>query len=375
MENESTSLDAAVTAAYEKAHAPEPPPAAPSSPAPEPASPAAPETPSEPAAAPPSDGRVRDEHGRFKAKDTAAPTEGGAETAGASAQPQAPTTVKPEPDKHLQAMGMTAGDAEMFKALPEAAQKFLTRRYREMETGLKDVLPLREFQPVAEMFKPYEAQLRMAGLTPSGVIQRWAAAEQMLQQNPVAALGRLAQMYGVDLAQIAPQASQQASQAPQQGGDSGPSWLAADPLMQRTQQELDWVKAQLAERETQHYAGQIDQFANMKGQDGKLAHPYFEKVRQRMGAMVGSLPQGAVPDLEALYQEACWGHPEIREELLAAQRDAAARAAQSAAQAKAAAAGKAGISLGSGAPLPGSDRPAPQSMDAVLNEAWNRAHR
>jgi hypothetical protein len=375
MENESTSLDAAVTAAYEKAHAPEPPPAAPSSPAPEPASPAAPETPSEPAAAPPSDGRVRDEHGRFKAKGDTQET-----PANPPVSEKGDTLVAgkgvtlPPLDKSLQAMGMTAGDAEMFKALPEQAQKFLTRRYREMEAGLKDVLPLREFQPVAEMFKPYEAQLRMAGLTPSGVIQRWAAAEQMLQQNPVAALHRLAQMYGVELGGPA-NGHQQALQAPQQGGESGPSWLAADPLMQRTQQELDWVKQQLAERETQHYAGQIDQFASMKTPEGKLAHPYFEKVRQRMGAMVGSLPQGAAPDLEALYQEACWGHPEIREELLAAQRDAAARAAQSAAQAKAAAAGKAGISLGSGAPLPGSDRPAPQSMDAVLNEAWNRAHR
>ena len=179
-------------------------------------------------------------------------------------------------------------------------------------------------------------------------------------------------MYGVDLASLG-SARQQVPQAPQQGGDN-PSWLAADPLMQRTQQELEWVKAQIAERESQHYSSQIEAFANAKGPDGRLAHPYFEKVRQRMGAMVGSLPQGIVPDLQALYDEACWGHPEIREELLAAQRDAAARDAQSKAQAKAAAAGKAGISLGSGAPLPGSDRPAPQSMDAVVNEAWNRAH-
>jgi hypothetical protein len=374
MENNDTSLDAAVTAAYEKAHAPEPPPAAPSSPAPEPASPAAPEAPSEPAAAPPTDGRVRDEHGRFKAKETAGEaTEGTLATSEPKPLGPGGAVPKPDLDKSLQAMGMTPGDVESFKALPEAQQKFLTRRYREMETGLKDVLPLREFQPVAEMFKPYEAQLRAEGLTAAGVIQRWAGAEQALQQNPYGAIQWLAGKYGVDLAKFA-NGAQQAPQAPQQGGEN-PSWLAADPLMQRTQQELDWVKRQLVEREQSHYAGQIDQFASMKTPEGKLAHPYFEKVRQRMGAMVGSLPQGIVPDLEALYQEACWGHPEIREELLAAQRDAAARAAQSTAQAKAAAAGKAGISLGSGAPLPGSDRPAPQSMDAILDEAWNRTHR
>jgi hypothetical protein len=373
MESNDTSLDAAVSAAYEKAHsAPtdSPPAAAPPESSPQEDAPAS--------EAPPAAGPQRDEHGRFRAKE-AAPAEG-------PAKPEAAPPVEPPQASDQGAAKAPAakdptaawpvGDREMFKELPEAAQKFLLRRHREMESGFTQktmaLAGLKDFEPVAELFRPYESQLKVQGLKPADIIQRWAAAEQFLQQNPAEALSRIGRMYGIEI-EVKGQGNATQPLNPQGsvGADANGSWLAGDPVLQQMQAKLAQLEHAKAEQERQHYSSQIDQFANMRTPEGKLAHPYFERVRQAMAGLIYSSPQGQAPDLEAIYQKAIWADPEVRDELLAAQRDAAARAARE----KAAAAGKAGISLGSGAPLPGSDRPAPQSLDQTIREAWNRAHR
>jgi hypothetical protein len=379
-ENETGSIRDAMEQAYSKATT-EPPAASdapPADPAPAGDGPVASSSAgSEPPAAP--SGRERDEHGRFKAKDTAAPTEGGAETAGASAQPQAPTTDKPEtaPQAKDPTASWSAADREAFKSWPEAAQLQFLRRYKEMEAGVtrkfQEVAHLRDFEPVAELFRPYEAQLKMQGLKASDVINQWASAEAALRQDPASALKQLGRMYGVDV-QIGGQGGTQPANSPVNVPLDGqnPSWIAGDPEHQRLRQEVDYLKQLQQQQERTHFQGQVNAFASAKGVDGKLAHPYFEQVRTRMGAAIASLPEGAVPDLEALYQEAIWAHPEVREELLAAQRDAAKREQERQAREKAAAAARAGVSIGSGAPIPGQDGPAPQSLRKTLEEAWNR---
>ncbi len=371
---EETSLDAAVSAAYDKAH-PDSSPAV-EQPASSPASPEAPASPSDaPPAASPGE-RARDEKGRFAPKETGGDrvlsTEEGT---GATAEPKAsapPDPAKPDP---LSGMGMTKGDAEMFRSLPEAAQKFLTRRYREMEAGLQDVLPLREFQPIAEMFKPYEAQLKMQGETAASIIRKWAGAEQALQSNPQATLVRLCHMYGVDPASLAGQ-RQQVAQGASSQGDPQASWLAADPAYQQLQAEVQRLNGVLQHGHQQSAMTQIQAFADKTGADGKLIHPYFEKVVDTMIGLADTERRaGRAPDLEALYDRACWTSPEIREELLAAQRDRAAAETLAKAREKAAASAKAGVSVGAGAPLPGADRPAPHSdLGKTVEEAWNRAH-
>lgn len=376
-------LATAVEAAYDKAHGPseslpaEPAPA--SSPEPEVAAPS-----TEPAATTASPDRVRDDKGRFLPKEaTALPIEGapvGRAEAGSdlSQVPEPAKAAAPaEPAAKDPTTSWPAGDRDMFKNLPELAQKFLLRRHREMEAGFTQktqaVAHLREYEPVAELFAPYQAQLKMAGLSAGQVIQRWAAAEQALQQDAKGTLVRLAHMYGIDPKELAG-APALASQEPAQGG--GPSWLEGDPVVQQLRNQVGQSQAHIAQFMQNQAMGQIQSFADMRDSKGSLAHPYFEKVVDEMIALTQTeRAAGRTPDLEAIYSKACWANPEAREELLAGQRDAQRRDDARKSQEKAAASAKAGISVGSGAPLPGTDRPAPQSLDKTIAEAWNRAHR
>jgi hypothetical protein len=378
-ENETGSIRDAMEQAYSKATT-EPPAASdapPADPAPAGDGPVASSSAgSEPPAAPA--GRERDEHGRFKAKSSEiepAPENAVNQNPELKLQPEAKPAEQPQAKDPT--ASWSAADREAFKSWPEAAQLQFLRRYKEMEAGVtrkfQEVAHLRDFEPVAELFRPYEAQLKMQGLKASDVINQWASAEAALRQDPASALKQLGRMYGVDV-QIGGQGGTQPANSPVNVPLDGqnPSWIAGDPEHQRLRQEVDYLKQLQQQQERTHFQGQVNAFASAKGVDGKLAHPYFEQVRTRMGAAIASLPDGAVPDLEALYQEAIWAHPEVREELLAAQRDAAKREQERQAREKAAAAARAGVSIGSGAPIPGQDGPAPQSLRKTLEEAWNR---
>lgn len=380
MTEKTDDLATAVEAAYDKAHGPsESPPAEPapaSSPEPEVAAPS-----TEPAATTASPDRVRDDKGRFLPKEaTALPIEGAPGVAKAGSEPSlepAKAAAPAEPAAKDPTTSWPAGDRDMFKNLPELAQKFLLRRHREMEAGFTQktqaVAHLRDYEPVAELFQPYQAQLKMAGLTASQVIHKWAAAEQALQQDARGTLIRLAHMYGIDPKELAGAAPAQ-QQEPSQGG--GPSWLEGDPVVQQLRNQVGQSQAHIAQFMQNQAMGQIQSFADMRDSKGSLAHPYFEKVVGEMIALTQTeRAAGRTPDLEAIYSKACWANPEAREELLAAQRDAQRRDDARKSQEKAAASAKAGISVGSGAPLPGTDRPAPQSLDKTIAEAWNRAHR
>ncbi|MGH6892228.1 MAG: hypothetical protein ACREEP_08235 [Dongiaceae bacterium] len=362
---EDTSVRAELEKAFAEAETPPAEPTSPPAPTPEPG------VPHEAGPAAPPGERPRDEKGRFLPEKKLADETAGLPVSSPVSPPPVETTAESKPDP-LSGMGMTKGDMEMFRALPEAAQKFLSRRYREMDTGRQQketaLAGLRDYEPVAEMFAPYQGQLKAAGLTAAQVIQRWASAEQALQQDARGTLIRLAQMYGVDPKELAGEAPQQAAATAQ---NAGPSWLEGDPVVQQLRSQVAQAQAHIQQFTQGQAEAQIQSFADMRDAKGALAHPYFEKVVDEMIALTrGERASGRAPDLEAIYQKACRANDEIYQELSAAQRDAAAKDYERRAREKAAAAGKAGISVGSGAPLPGGDSSAELPIGDLLRRNW-----
>jgi hypothetical protein len=373
-ENENPSLREAMEQAYTQTQ--ESPPAVEA-----PVSPPAEVPPTDPSDAPPAatpspdQGTPRDASGRFVPKDPAAPPvekETGGKTVGETVETGLTPPLNPAAKDPT--ASWSAGDREMFKTLPEAGQKFLLRRHADMERGFTQktqaIAALKEYEPVAEMFRPYEHQLRVQGLTAAQVIGKWASAEQMLQQNPGAALQQLGRMYGVEVQIGGQERPAKAEQA---------SWLDADPKIRQLEAAVQQSQAFIAEQQQRHNEAQIQQFAEGKDSSGKLLRPYIENpnvVAEMVASVHGWRAAGRQPDLQKIYEIACWSVPEVRDEIDAARRDAERRDAERQAREKAAAAAKAGVSVGSGAPIPGQDSPAQhRDVRKTVADAWDHVHR
>ena len=86
----------------------------------------------------------------------------------------------------------------------------------------------REVEGVAGVLAPYKEQMRAHGISEAEYISRLMSYDNALRQNPQAALGQLAQHYGINLS-----------------NDSGADWVdetPPDPQFQQLQQQLDNTK-------------------------------------------------------------------------------------------------------------------------------------
>lgn len=301
-------------------------------------------------------GRPRDETGRYlpKTDEVAAaekkePTEAAppasTTTAEAAVIPPAATSAV-EPPQHW-----SQADKESFKSAPPEIKEWLMGRYKSMEGDytrrVQRVANLeREYTPVEELFRPYEAQLAQRGLTKSGLIQAWANAEIALNRNPVGALVHIARSYGVT-----PETLVQALQNPQ---NEQTKLAAADPnlllqvqqMVQPLQQQIETMRREREEGAIQATLENINDFADEKDASGKPAHPHFDEVAEDMSIRADALRRIGKPIvLQELYEQAVYANPTTRAKQLALQTQAAAAAALSNGKAKSVAARKAGSSV------------------------------
>ena len=108
------------------------------------------------------------------ASDTAAPAED------AESSPAGPPAHEPPAN-------WKASDREMFRGLPEAAQKFVLARHKAMEADhtrkTQAIAELkREYEPVEEVFAPYRELMRTRGLTARDLIEGWVNVERRLAE-------------------------------------------------------------------------------------------------------------------------------------------------------------------------------------------------
>lgn len=313
----------------------------------------------------------RDERGRFAAKqaaEAAAADPANATTAPAEPPTPAETPAAPavEAPQHW-----AAADKELFGRLPPDGQKFLLDRHKSMEgeftRNMQAIAPIRK---VADHWQPYLQQFG-PDATPDKVFNHLLQAEYDLRhgtpEQKTALFRKWAQDYQIDLGQPAQPAVDE----------------YADPQVTAVRQELAEMKAWRASREqaeTQHRQQQeqqqlqalqstITSFEAEKTEAGAPAHPHFDAVRDTMAALIGSKQ---ATDLKTAYDMAVWARPDLRQQLLTAQQDAAAKKSAEEAKAKALKATTAGSSV-SGSPVGQTSMPPAKSIREELERAWSGA--
>jgi hypothetical protein len=310
----------------------------------------------------------RDDRGRFASKKAAAETSATDPASDAAApveQPAAPVEPEKPAAPAIEApQHWAAQDKELFGKLSPDGQKFLLDRHKAMEGDytrrMQEIAPLRKS---AEQWQPY---LQQIGTTPEQAFQALIGAEYTLRtgtpEQKQQALRQLMADYKITL-----------DQAPQQVDEYVDPQVAA--LKQRLEQFEAWKTSreqaeqqQLRQQQDRHQAelqSTITNFASEKTEAGSPAHPHFEAVKNAMAALIGS---GEAPDLKTAYDMAVWARPDLRQQLLTAQQEAAAKKAAEEAKARALKANTAAASI-TGTPA-GATPPAPAN---TLREEIARA--
>jgi hypothetical protein len=297
------------------------------------------------------------------------------QTPGGSAQSQ--------PNKGLTPPGRwSASQKEMFKSLPETAQRFLIERHQAMEADhhrkTQAIASVRrDHDAIEALFAPYRDVMQARGITPRQVIEYWADTERRLGQGDgINVIRGIAEGYGLDPAKIAaafgptvqpseqPGAERRGANAPQPQRQSPAQVEAAMAEIARIKERLAAEdRAYAAAARAAQEAGRrkriadIEKFKSEADEHGNLIHPYAAEVEEDMLhlAYIAQARGQDVPPLHELYDRAVRANPSTYQALRLAEQQSAARQQQDEARAKAAAAKRAASSV-TGAPGPG---PAP----------------
>ena len=261
---------------------------------------------------------------------------------------------------------------EMFRGLDAKAQSFLMDRSKEMEAAhtkrSQEIAPMRK---LSEAWQPY---LNQVGSTPDQYFNAIAQTEHNLRsgtnEQRINILMGLARDYGVDFGQNGN--GQQAPTAEEDPfGIQQKIMQAVGPLAQQVQQiSGNFQQQSTAQQQAQTDAaqGQITNFREEKGDDGKLSHPYYDEVYDDMLVLAQAKQQSGQPvDLAQLYEATCWSNASVRKKIQAREAWTKRQTEQQKATQQRTATG----SLTGGS---GSRKEQPQdSLRAELTEAW-KAH-
>lgn len=223
----------------------------------------------------------------------------------------------------------SAEERAAFGGLSQEAQtqvlemsKRLDGLHQKRADELKEAAgPLQKYSQIDQEFEPYRQFMAMQGMDEVAVTRNLLAWYDYLHRNPQDAILKLAGNYGVDLAQLV---------------DGSTIDEDADPRVQQLEQQVGQLTQGIQAQALQTEQGMMAQavqtiqnFATEADEQGQPKRPHFEQLRPQIVSIARARLQDNQPiDLEAIYNEALWLNPEIREDLLKKEREAAAKKAQ-----------------------------------------------
>lgn len=220
----------------------------------------------------------------------------------------------------------TDADKEMFSKQTPEAREFLMRRHKEMEAGFTQKTQetaefTKTYEPVAQVMAPFKAAMQQAGLTEGQVIQRWAAAENMLNTQPENAIKALAQTYKVDLVALA--GSQGQGSDPYQTDNGSNENGQINPAIEQLQQQVSTLSQSFMTQAQTEAVNKIEAFANEADDQGNLKRPFFKELEGDIAQIAAvARSQGKPIDLQTFYEQAAWSNQSTREKLMSSQRSA-----------------------------------------------------
>ena len=176
-----------------------------------------------------------------------------------------------------------------------------------------------EHRQVAEAFHaavaPYQAHLASKGVAPSQAVRFLLAAEHQLStgtpEQKAHIFGQLAKDYGIDLYALADMVDEPAN----------PELTQVHQRIAGIERMINGERQQVAAQAWQEVEGRVAAFAGEKDAAGNLQHPHLGKVQSAMGRLIEQDPKLT---LEQAYDNAVWGEPSLREQVLAKRRAAVA---------------------------------------------------
>jgi len=236
----------------------------------------------------------------------------------------------------------SAEDKATFAKLPQEGQSFLLRRHGEMEAEFTrksqaSAGAVQFTQSLAPVFNDPQiaASLRQSRITPTQAIHEWANMHRMgtseRQEDKFKLLVDLTQRMGLDPARI----FSALNNAPPPNTTGLSEEDLKDPAVKfiadhlgRTQSELNAIKGEFQRRDQQEQQARaewgvrnarqgIDGFAEEKSKDGRPLRPHFDTVLPLIIDLFKANPQR---NLAEAYDTACWAHPEVRKQLMAAEQ-------------------------------------------------------
>lgn len=280
--------------------------------------------------------RERDEKGRFvssKKEEAEEPEPGTA--AEVELEEPFPELVNPP-------AAWTAQAKANWNELPAWAKSEVLKREAESYRGVQQVTEKAKFgDTVNNIIEPYRAAITAEGSTPEQTIQGMLNTAYLLRGNDpmqkVQMTINLAAQHGYlnELFAHFTQGGQNNQQQPQ----FSPQNVQLQQEVQRMKQTLEQQQWQQQEAEQNEAISAVQAFATEAGEDGSLAHPYYENVRELMGVLLES---GQQQTLQGAYDAALWMSDDTRTLLQSQQQGSSERKRQEAAAERVAKAKKAG---------------------------------
>ena len=244
----------------------------------------------------------------------------------------------------VQAKAPAAWKPEMrgdFEKLPPSVQKYITEREEEVHRGFTKLDEERNLgKSVKDVIQPYMPIINAEGGTPLTAIKTLLNTAYILRTAPptqkVQLFKELAQQYGVNLQSVVQPAQQ------------------VHPVVQSLQDRIAQLEGTLNQQATREQQAQYELQQREQGTVNSLisefssnpANVHFEAVRPVMAALLES---GVAKDLQDAYDRAIYASPEIRQQILEADRLENEQRRKTEAQTKTNAARRAGASV-NGAP-------------------------
>lgn len=250
----------------------------------------------------PEDDVVRDETGRFAAKQKE--EVGDAKVQAVEEQPAPTSPVELSTEKPPQSW--TPAAREKWSSLDPEIRKEIIRREEASANGVRQMQE--RFAPAGQFIdqmRPVAAEAQAIGADPVSYIHNLAMSERTLRTADLPTkfneLMRIADQYGIPLRDVINKSvGQEVLKAPQQ-----------TPQMQlppQIQQELNEIRQWRAQAEQQQANALVQTFG-----EGK---EFLHDVKDIMADLI---ERGLAPDLPTAYDQACWMVPEVRQVLLARQ--------------------------------------------------------
>lgn len=147
----------------------------------------------------------------------------------------------------------------------------------------------REREALDELFKPFSRDLQLAGIDRTAMVRSFLGVHQLLQEDPRQAIQWILQNYQIDPSVLNAQEEQ-----------TDPRFAKLEQRFQQFEGKLTGFMSAQQQQEHQGNLSRVQTFAEAKGDDGKLLHPYFDEV----ATDIVQLMKAGEKDLEKAYTKA-----------------------------------------------------------------------